>query len=52
MQMYGNKIMLTTYVDKELFDIIEAERLKTGESQSGMIYSILEMVFRPVEASQ
>jgi hypothetical protein len=53
MRKCGDKVQLTTYVDEDLYNIIEAERRKTKESQSGIIYSVLEAVFRepiPVEA--
>lgn len=46
MRKYGDKVLITSYVDEDLYRIIEAERKKTGESQSGIIYSILEAVFR------
>jgi hypothetical protein len=42
---YGNKIVVSSYIDENLYKKIEAERAKTGESQSGIIYSVLEAVF-------
>jgi hypothetical protein len=45
MRMCGDKVQLTTYVDLELYNKIENERKKTRESQSGIIYSVLEAVF-------
>lgn len=38
MRKIGDKVQLTTYVDEELYYIIKAERAKTGESQSGIVY--------------
>jgi hypothetical protein len=46
MRMCGDKVSLTTYVDVDLYQKIESERKKTNESQSGIIYSVLEAVFR------
>ncbi len=46
MQTYNGKARLTTYVDVDLYNRIEEERAKTNESQSGILYSILEAVFR------
>ncbi|MDR7665477.1 hypothetical protein RG963_06730 [Methanosarcina sp. Z-7115] len=53
MRIYNDKVQVVAYIDKELFGKIEAERLQTGESMSGMLYSILEAVFSepiPTEA--
>jgi hypothetical protein len=46
LRKYGDKIGISTYIDENLYNRIEAERAKTGESQSGIIYSVLEAVFR------
>lgn len=46
MRKCGDKVSLTTYIDEDLYNIIEAERRKTNETQSGIIYSVLEAVFR------
>lgn len=46
MRRIGDKITLTTYIDEDLYNKIEAERKKTGESQSGIVYSVLDAVFR------
>lgn len=51
MRIYNDKVQIVAYIDKELFGKIEAERQQTGESMSGMIYSILEAVFdEPIPA--
>jgi hypothetical protein len=53
MRKIGDKVQLTTYIDEDLYNKIEAERMKTHESQSGMLYSILEAIFKepiPAEA--
>jgi hypothetical protein len=46
MRKCGDKVQLTTYIDEELYNRIEAERMKTNETQSGIIYSVLDAVFR------
>jgi hypothetical protein len=40
--VYGNRKRITTYVKPERYDKLEAERAKTGESQSELAPSILE----------
>jgi len=49
MCIYGNKHRIATYVDEALFQKIEAERAITKETQSSMLYSILEAVFNEEE---
>lgn len=45
MRKYGDKVGISTYIDENLYNRIETERSKTGESQSGIIYSIIEAYF-------
>lgn len=46
MRMYGDKVLVSAYIDIDLYHRIEAERAQTKESQSGIIYSVLDAVFR------
>lgn len=46
MRRYGDKVLICSYVDIDLFNRIEEERAKTKESQSGIVYSVLDAVFR------
>lgn len=39
---YGRKVKIATYITNEVYQKLEEERGKTGESQSGIIASILE----------
>lgn len=45
MQRYCNRIRVAAYVTEETFKHIEAERLKTQETQSGIIAGILDEIF-------
>jgi hypothetical protein len=38
---FGNRIRLVTYVNPDVYEKLEAERIKTGESESGIVNSIL-----------
>lgn len=52
MRRYGDKILVCSYIDIDLYNRIEAERAQTKESQSGIIYSVLDAVFRePIPAN-
>jgi hypothetical protein len=46
MKHYSNKIQIVSYIDQELYNRIAEERMKTGETQSGIVYSVLDAVFR------
>lgn len=46
MRKYGDKVRISTYIDVDLYNRIEEERQKTNETQSGMIYSVLDACFR------
>jgi hypothetical protein len=53
MRKYGDKVLVSAYIDEDLYNRIEAERKQTQESQSGIIYSVLDAVFRePITVTQ
>lgn len=45
--MYGKQAKITVYIKPVVLDKLNEERAKTGESESGIVASILEAIFIP-----